>query len=200
MMNTASPSLLGIDGSPRRGGNSEILLAHILRGAEEAGGVTEAVHLRDYQFSSCTGCEQCRRDGACTGLLDGMTLLYPKIIASQGLVLVSPTHNYNITALMKAFIDRLYCFYTFGDSRPRPWSSVLAKQGRRAIIAAICEQERTEDMGVTLDALRLPLLSHGYDITAEITVFRTFDRGAVRERSDVLEEAMEAGRRLLSSL
>ena len=51
--------------------------------------------------------------------MDGMSLLYPKIIDARGLVLVSPTHNYNITAIMKAFIDRLYCFYNF-DNKNRP--------------------------------------------------------------------------------
>jgi NAD(P)H-dependent FMN reductase len=188
--------LLGISGSPRRNGNSDILLESILKGAEEAGMVTDTVCLRDYQFSSCTGCERCRKDKQCTGLNDGMTLLYPKILASPYLVLVSPTHNYNVTAMMKAFIDRLYCFYDFADTRPRGWSSRLAGQGRRAIIAAVCEQEDREDMGVTLEALRLPLEALGYEIVQEIAVFSLFDRGAIRDCPDLLEEAMEAGRRL----
>ena len=193
-----SDHLLGISGSPRRGGNSDILLQSILKGAAETGIKTDTVHLRNYQFSSCRGCEQCRRDQRCTGLYDGMTLLYPGILSSQYLVLVSPTHHYNITAMMKAFIDRLYCFYDFTDTRPRGWSSRLAGQGRRAVIAAICEQEHKEDMGVTLDALRLPLQALGYEITAEIAVLSLFDRGAVGDRPDILKEAMDAGRHLSS--
>ncbi|MCP1661531.1 MAG: flavodoxin family protein [Methanocalculus sp. MSAO_Arc1] len=192
--------ILGVSGSPRRGGNSDILLATILKGAGEAGAVTEAVHLRDYRFSSCTGCEACRTDGICTGLYDGMTLLYPKISSSQALVLVSPTHTYNITAEMKAFIDRCYCYYDFEDTRPRAWSSRLAGQGRKAIIASICEQEHKEDMGVAMEALRLPVQAMGYEIVAEMTVFSLFDRGAVRNCPDVLEEAKLAGRKLGKSL
>ncbi|MCQ1539587.1 flavodoxin family protein [Methanocalculus taiwanensis] len=198
----ASPDhrVLGIGGSPRKGGNSDTLLTHILKGAGEGGYETEAVHLRDYQFSSCTGCERCRKDKSCTGLRDGMTLLYPDILSSEALVLVSPTHNYNITAQMKAFIDRLYCFYDFADTRPRAWSSRLAGQGRRAVIASICEQENREDMGFALDALRLPLQALGYEIVAEIAVFSLFDRGAVRNCPEVLEEAEQAGRRLSSPI
>ncbi|HIJ06455.1 flavodoxin family protein [Methanocalculus sp.] len=192
--------VLGISGSPRNGGNSDTLLKYILKGAELGGYSTEAVHLRDYQFSSCTGCERCRKDKSCTGLRDGMTLLYPDILSSEALVLVSPTHNYNITAQMKAFIDRLYCFYDFEDTRPRAWSSRLAGQGRRAVIASICEQENREDMGFALDALRLPLQALGYEIVAEVAVLSLFDRGKVRDCPEVLEEAEEAGRKLSSQL
>lgn len=93
-----------------------------------------------------------------------MSLIYPGILESQGLILVSPTHNYNVTAWMKAIIDRLYCFYNFDDKRPRGWSSRLAGQGRKAVLAAICEQKNKDDMGFTLDAMRLPLEALGYEI------------------------------------
>ncbi len=185
--------VLGLGGSPRRGGNSDILLEHIAGGLKRQGVEADNRHLRDYWFQSCKGCEKCRKDKICTGLNDGMTLLYPLVLRSRGLVLVSPTHTYNVTALMKAFIDRLYCFYDFGDSRPRPWSSRLAGQGRKAVIAAICEQETKESIGVTLEAMRLPLRSMGYDIIREIEVYGLFDRGMIRGRPEVLDRALEAG-------
>ena len=190
-----SKKVLGVSGSPRRGGNSDLLLAAILQGAEEMIPTTESVLLRNYHFQSCTGCERCRTDRTCTGLNDGMTLLYPAVIASRGLVLVSPTHHYNITALMKAFIDRLYCMYDFGDSRPRPWSSRLAGQGRKAVIAAVCEQQEKSDMGMTLDAMRLPLAALGYEIVDEIAIFGAFDRGIIRDRGEIIEDAVRRGRR-----
>lgn len=58
---------------------------------------------------------------------------------------------------MKAFIDRLYCFYNLGSDRPRSWSSQFANQNRVAVLAAISEQESSEDMGFTLKAMRMPL-------------------------------------------
>lgn len=195
--NDHAPSILGIGGSPRKRGNSDIFLDRVIQAAETE---SEIIHLRDYQFSACVGCERCRQDKICTRLKDGMTLLYPSILASRGLVLVSPTHNYNVTALMKAFIDRLYCFYDFEDTRPRAWSSRLAGQGRKAVIAAICEQETKENMGFTLDAMRLPLTALGYDIVDEIAVFRLFDRGIVKNEPAVLEQAAEAGAKLARAI
>ena len=105
--------ILCVGGSPRAGGNSDILVRHFLKGVQDLNITAEEVQLRDYQIQSCIGCEKCRKDKICTGIQDEMTLLYPKIIEARGLILVSPVHNYNIAALMKSFIDRLYCFYNF---------------------------------------------------------------------------------------
>ncbi len=103
-------------------------------------------------------------------LNDGMNLLYPKILESRGMVPVSPVHNYNITAWMKEFIDRLYCFYDFNNERPRTWSGRLAGQERKAVIGAVAEQEDKRDMGFTLEAMRMPLEALGFEILEEIAV------------------------------
>lgn len=194
------PQVLGIGGSPRKGGNSDAILQQILAGAAKQQLPTENIHLRDVQYQGCIGCERCRKDKICTGLQDGMSFLYPNILESQGLVLVCPTHNYNITAWMKAFIDRLYCFYNFTNDRPRNWSSRLAGQGRKAIVAAICEQDNKKDMGFTLDAMRLPLEALGYDIIDELPVFSVFDKKKVKEYEEVMLQAETLGAELGQSL
>ena len=187
--------VLGICGSPRKGGNSDILLKHILIGAKNAGAITEEIRLRDYQFQPCMGCEKCRKAKQCIGLQDGMQLIYPKIIEARGLVLISPTHHYNVTAWMKAFIDRLYCFYNFTDDRPRRWSSRLAGQNRKSIIASIGEQSsREEGTGFTLDAMRLPIEALGYEVIGELPVLGVFDKGRIQKQ--VLESAENLGSQL----
>lgn len=192
--------ILGIGGSPRKGGNSDVLLRHLLKGAAEEDVPTEKIQLRNFLFQSCVGCELCRSDGDCKGLHDGMQLLYPKVTEARGLILVSPTHNYNVTAIMKAFIDRLYCFYIFTDERPRQWSSRLTNQGRKALVAAVCEQPTRRDMGFTLEAMRLPIAALGYGVQDELAVMGIFDRGKVAEYPETLEKAENLGRELARSL
>lgn len=192
--------ILGIGGSPRTGGNSDILLGRILGGAARTGLETETVHLRNVEFRPCIGCEKCRPDGVCRGICDGMQTLYGKIAAAQGLVMVSPTHNYNVTAWIKAFIDRLYCYYVFDDNRPRGWSSRLAGQGRRAVIAAVCEQEDPEHMGFTLEAMHRPLDALGFQVMDRLAVFGIFDRGRVAKQENTLARAEALGRRLAEAL
>lgn len=193
-------SILGIGGSPRKGGNSDTLLRVMIEGARKHKVESHGLHLRDVSFQGCVGCERCRKDKICTGLTDGMSFLYQDILDSRGLILVSPTHNYNVTAWMKAFIDRLYCFYNFDRECPRGWSSRLAGQGRKAVIGAICEQVDERDMGFTVDAMRLPLEALGYEVIGVLPVFRVFEKGKVKEDNEALIRAEKLGSDLAEAL
>jgi multimeric flavodoxin WrbA len=194
--------ILGINGSPRKNGNSDILLQHILEACSEIVDSTELIYLRDLAIKPCTACERCRNDKACTGVSDDMQSIYLKIEEAQGLVLVSPVYFYNITAQMKTFIDRLYCYFDFGKKRPGEWSSRLAGKGRKALTAVIGEQHGREEGGIdiALAAMRRPLESLGYEVIDEIPVSGIFKRGWVKHYPDILENAEESGRRLANSI
>ncbi|VFQ45308.1 flavodoxin family protein [Desulfoluna butyratoxydans] len=192
--------VLAISGSPREGGNSDVLLNHFALGVRTENISCEVIQLRDFHILPCIGCEACRTDGACHSLDDDMQELYPKFRSSRGLIMVSPTHNYNITSWLKAFIDRLYCFYQFTDDRPRKFSSHLANQGRQALIAGICEQPNPAFMGVTLDAMRLPLADVGYQMKGELPVYGIFDKGKVGDDQAVLDQAIQLGRELAKAI
>ena len=97
--------ILGISGTPRRGGNSDQVVKAVLDAAAAEGCATRIVRLRDYDFGTCVGCEKCRKDRVCTRLMDGMQLLYRDIEEAAGLVLVTPVHTYNVSALVKALIE-----------------------------------------------------------------------------------------------
>ncbi len=194
--------ILGVGASPRKNGNSDILMKYFCKGAIDAGISAEEIQLRDYQFQPCIGCERCRKDKQCTGLLDGMQLIYPKIREAKGMILISPIYSYNVTALMKAFIDRLYSFYNFSDERPGCWSSQLECQERKAIIAVIGEQVTCEEGGMesTLDTMRRSIMALGYEIIYELPVLGVFAKGKIKEYPEILEKAQEIGKKLAASL
>jgi multimeric flavodoxin WrbA len=192
--------VFGVSGSPRKNGNSDLLLKSIIAGVAKGKTASTHLNLSKVLFQGCIGCEKCRKDKICTGITDGMSFLYERIVLSKGLVLVSPTHNYNITSWMKAFIDRLYCFYNFKNDRPRSWSSNLSHQGRKAVIAAVCEQESSEDMGFTIDAMKRPIKALGYEIIGELAVFKIFDKAKVRDDKKAMEKAYKLGIQLSQSL
>ena len=192
--------VFGVSGSPRKNGNSDVILKAIISGVSKENISSEYLNLTNIQFQGCIGCERCRKDKICTGLIDGMSVVYKKVISSKGLILVCPTHNYNITSWMKAFIDRLYCLYNFENDRPRSWSSRLEHQDRKAVIAAVCEQETKEDMGFTIEAMQKPLEALGYEIIGELSVFKIFDKAKVKHDIDAMEKAYELGRKLAQSI
>jgi len=191
--------VVGISGSPRKGGNTDTLLAALLRGAAVAGVRTEALFLRDYRFSPCIGCEKCRELKTCGTFRDDMQRLYPVLEQADGLVLGSPTHNYNVTAIMKGFIDRLYPYYDFSADR-RKWGSRLGGPGKKALVFAVCEQPTPENLGVTLPALALSFRALGFEIFDEWGVTGFFERATVLQDPGVMAAAATRGRKLAEAL
>lgn len=185
---------LAINGSPRLGGNSESIIKQIVAGIDTTAIKSKYINLSTIDFQGCVGCEKCRKDKVCTRLNDGMSLIYPDIMRSQGLILCCPVHNYNITSWMKAFIDRMYCFYEFDNTtRPRQWYSRLAHQHRKVVIVAICEQDKIEDMGIALEAMQLPMKALGYDIVGSLPLFKAFEKGAINKQEEAMNKAFELG-------
>lgn len=189
--------VLAVSGSPRPGGNSDSIIKQIEAGLATTKIESKSINLSTIDFKGCVGCEKYRKDKVCTRLDDGMSPIYPAIIRSQGLILCCPVHNYNITAWMKAFIDRMYCFYEFDNStRPRQWYSRLAEQHRKVVIVAICEQEKVEDMGIALEAMQLPMTALGYDIVGSLPLFKAFEKGAIKKQEEAMSQAFELGVKL----
>ena len=104
---SARKRVLGIVGSPRRGGNTEILVDEALVGAEEAGALTEKVILNKLDIAPCQGCGDCQQTGECVQQ-DDMSALFEKMAQSQVWVVGTPVYWHGPTAQLKAFIDRCY--------------------------------------------------------------------------------------------
>ena len=192
--------ILGISGSPRAGGNTDTLLRALLEGAAAVGAETEAVYLRNYAIHPCTGCERCRKDLTCTRFMDGMHLLYPKVEAADGLILGSPTYNYNITPEMKAFIDRLYPYYRFTAERPGPYSSFFEGSDRKALVFSVAEQTNPAERGFAIEAMQRPLEALGFSVKESLPAEGYFGKGAVAGDAAMREQARDAGRRFACGL
>jgi multimeric flavodoxin WrbA len=109
--------ILGISGSPKKGGNCEQCLSESLKASQTVGDVeTELISLAGLQVNPCNGCLRCHfkasRERPCPEFDDGMTTLYPKLINSDGFIFASPVYFGSVSALMKAFMDRLLPFTT----------------------------------------------------------------------------------------
>jgi len=107
MMSEDEARVLGVVGSPRRGGNTETLVDEVLRGAMEAGGHTEKAILSEMNVQPCRACDACRRAGECV-IRDDMAALIEQMRDSRVWVLGTPVYWWGPTAHMKAFIDRWY--------------------------------------------------------------------------------------------
>ena len=86
--------VLIISGSPRKGGNSDILCDEFAKGAKEAGHQVEKVRLQELTVKSCMACYACKKTSACVQK-DDMTELLEKLISADVLVLATRQRVYN---------------------------------------------------------------------------------------------------------
>ena len=97
--------ILAIYGSPRRKGNTSLLLKEAVRGAKEAGAQTDEVVLRDLDMSPCLEIYGCAKTGRCI-MQDDFQGLYDQLLGCQGLMLASPIFFYTVSAHTKILMDR----------------------------------------------------------------------------------------------
>jgi multimeric flavodoxin WrbA len=108
--------ILGIGGSPIKGGNTDLFLQEGLKAAESTGDVeTEIVYIRDLKLKSgCIHCHWCetkqKPDLPPCAIKDGMVDVYPKIIEADGFLHATPVYGGNPSWLYNTFLDRTRCF------------------------------------------------------------------------------------------
>jgi multimeric flavodoxin WrbA len=97
--------ILAIYGSPRRKGNTSLLLNNAVKGAVEAGADVEEIILRDLKMSPCLEIYGCKETGRCV-IQDDFQQVYDKLLLCQGLMLASPIFFYTVSAHTKILMDR----------------------------------------------------------------------------------------------
>lgn len=107
-----SKTVLILSGSPRRGGNSDLLCDEFLRGALDAGNRAEKIFLRDKAIAPCSACYYCTQSGGVCATRDDMAGILDKMQAADVIVMASPVYFYSIDAQMKAVIDRCVARWT----------------------------------------------------------------------------------------
>lgn len=102
--------VLGILGSPRVGGNSDILLEQALAGAKDAGGEVEKIILSKKKISGCLDCGKCNETGVCI-IKDDMQEIHKKILEADVVIHSVPVYFWAMTSQMKAYLDRWCAFF-----------------------------------------------------------------------------------------
>lgn len=101
-----SKKVLILSGSPRKGGNSDILCEEFVRGAVDSGNEAELIRVAEKKVAPCSACYWCRENGGKCVHKDDMAEILQKMIDADVLVLASPVYFYSIDAQLKAVIDR----------------------------------------------------------------------------------------------
>lgn len=98
--------VLILSGSPRKGGNSDLLCDAFMKGASEAGHTVTKINVAEKKIAPCCGCYFCQNHGGECVYKDDMSGILQAIIDTDVLVLASPVYFYSISSQLKAVIDR----------------------------------------------------------------------------------------------
>ncbi|RLE99763.1 MAG: flavodoxin family protein [Thermoprotei archaeon] len=179
--------VLGINGSPRKYGNTIKLLLVALKAAEKLGAETELVHLYDYDIKPCLGC-LCDKQTACgypCVIDDDMKILYDKILDSNAVIISTPIYWFAPSGVVKNFIDRLTALENMIYIDGKSWA-----EGKVAGVIACGNDSGCIQVVANLYAT---LVSMGFAIPPwALAYFNT--RGDVLKDDSILLDAANVGR------
>jgi multimeric flavodoxin WrbA len=184
--------VVGISGSPRRGGNTETLLREVLRGAEEAGAETRLFILSRMNISPCRHCDGCLAEGECV-VKDDMWLIYPEIESLDALVLASPIHFYGVTAQAKAMIDRCQAFW----ARKYVLKRRIAAEKRKGVFISTGGTRFPDVFDHAKAVVKNFFLTIDVEYWAELLFSGVDRRNEIKEHPTALKDAYLLGKRLV---
>ena len=188
------PKILGISGSPRRGGNTEILLDRALEGASRAGAIAEKIILNELYLTPCQGCyDRCGKKGACV-VKDDMRLIYRKLDEADALVIASPIYFGSVSAQLKIMIDRCNSYWVRKYLSKMP---IPKKKKRKGVFLCCAAGKRVAFFENAKSIVRFFFGTLGIEYYGDIFCGGVVDAGEITKRRRELKMAFELGRKLI---
>ncbi len=187
--------VLGIAGSPRRGGNTDLLLERAIAGARDGGGQTEMVVLSELRIAPCQHCDGCLAEGRCV-IDDDMQGLYPKLREADRLILASPVFFMGIAAQTKAMIDRCQALWAIKYVLKRP-VALNTDSERKGLFLSVGGTGFSKLFEPSLATIKSFFVVLDMKMAGALTYAKVDGKGAIRSHPTALQDAYEAGRRLI---
>ncbi len=177
-------TILALMGSPRKKGNTDLLLDQILKAGRELGEKVEKLFLYDHEILPCIDCRKCKKGEFSCPLTDGMREIYPKLIESDLIVFGTPLYWYGPTGKMKLLMDRL-----------RPFVASRKMTGKKAVLVSP-SAEGPGACGPLVNMFRATCGYLGMEYCGDLLVV-AYEKGEVRKSPEELRRAYEFGATLL---
>ncbi len=184
--------VLGICGSPREGGNTDVLLDKALKGAREGGAETEKIVLNELRFSPCQECENMPGDGSCI-INDDMQLVYKKIEEADVLILASPIFFGSLSAQTKMMIDRFQCLWRAKYILKSVGMPTKKKKGAFLCVSAGTLEDFFDNARSIVKNF-FATVGHGYN--EEVWCPGVEKKGDILKKTDLLQTSFETGKKL----
>lgn len=179
--------ITAFNGSPRNNGNTRLLMEKMIQSSSDK----EIVDLNDLNIRGCQSCFACKKNGNRCVINDDMTKIHEKILASDMVILGSPTFMWQISAQAKLFTDRLYNFY---NGRDLP--SVI--KGKKMILLFTHGNPDSTLFSGYFEHVRKAFSFLGFDVVETVVAAGIRIPGEVLNNNAVMEKVNEIDTKLAS--
>ena len=186
--------IVSLLGSPRKNANSSIVAGRFRAAAQKLGAEIKSFTLNDLNFRGCQGCYLCKTKLDRCVLKDDLAEVLEAVRETDILVLASPVYFWDVTAQMKAFLDRTFSFLV-PDFLTNPQRSRLAP-GKKLVL--ITTQNNPDKNSFPQIFQKFDYFFRGYGFTdiRQIRAFQAREPGAVESDQEVMELAARTAEEL----
>ena len=185
-------TILAVSSSPRRNGNSELLVQSFTRGLKEEGWEINTIRINKLKFLPCQACDRCAATGECV-IKDDMQSIYPQVASANAMLLATPIYFGSMSAQLKMFIDRFQCWWHAKYNLNNP--KVKLNEKRPGFFLSVGALKNKEYYVNALEVVKVffhVINYHYYDCLCYEGID---EKGEIKSHPDALEKAYAAGRR-----
>lgn len=189
--------VLALNGSPRKGGNTELLLNEAVRGAQETGAEVTLYKLNELKLRPCQDCGGCDESGTCV-LPDDMQAIHRDIRETDRIILASPIFFFGLSAQTKIVVDRCQAFWAMKYIHKKPIPA--GPHGRKGLLLLVGGMKRDEkNRGFECPEVTAKAFFRTINVQEHATLaYDQVDaKGAILKHPTALKEAYAAGKALV---
>jgi len=172
--------ILALMGSPRKEGNTDILVDQFLQGSQSKGHKAEKLYLYDLKISPCVDCRTCKKGDLVCKVKDDMQKIYPLMEGADIIVFGTPVYWWGPTGPMKLLMDRM-----------RPFAANKKLRGKKAVVIAP-SGDPPDPCWPIVEMFRLSFDYLGVDFAGKL-LSQAYDKGEIRQTPAVLKQAYDLG-------
>ena len=195
-MKKSKMNIIAFCGSPRKNGNTELLLNETVRGIEDSGSTAQVFYLNVMNIKACQDCGGCNETGTCV-FEDDMDLIYDAIRKADRIILASPIFFFALSAQAKLMIDRCQNFWC--EKYLLKKRVEAGKFGRKGLLLLVGGMKK--DIGVTSSEACAKAFFRTISVPEHDTLFylKVDQKGDILQHPTALKDAYEAGKKLAAA-
>lgn len=176
-----------ITGSPRKGGNSDLLAEAFIHAAEEKGHSVQRFDAGRMKIQGCHACNTCYKTGKPCTFDDDFNKIAPAILEADAVAFAMPTYWFSVPSNIKGVLDRMYCFLIGGKMEQAA--------GKKAVLIACCGDASVSIMDAIKLTFEKSFALMSWEMIGEVLVDGVMKAGDVK-KTDGLRRAAALAERL----